>query len=288
MGILKSAALADEVLRMAEPGRLVARFELVMTSKLREVVLPTRKVERRFVAASGRGKARRDGLDAALASGGLPIRRAKRGDREGARNSGQVAETPFGYGATPTSGSSCVFDAMRVSLVLQNHSGFRPLRPAARRSLRRTHLLSLLACVLLSYFRMEDFAARATAKQLRAFVESRGSGHRSPMTCSVLLDVEGGAKLTVYIGVRGTRVQSGDTRDREDGLPTCRLSLPIPAWGSVCRQERALCGPDLEALGDPRALVAFGQVLLRRTSPLQLRLSTARSAASRSRRKLHS
>lgn len=110
------------------------------------------------------------------------------------------------------------------------------------------------------------------------------AGARSaPLACTALVHLDTGEKLTVHIEPRSARVQSGDTRDREDQLPTCLVRLSSGAWRAVCRQERPLLGDDLDALGDPRALSALGGLLTHRVSPLESRFLSHQRREPRSR-----
>lgn len=99
-------------------------------------------------------------------------------------------------------------------------------------------------------------------------------------SCTVLLDLEHGPRLTLHIEARGARVRVGDTRDREDGLPSCRVRLTASAWRDICQGRRPVLGADVEVLGDPRALVALGMILQQRVSPIQTRISPARASRS--------
>lgn len=105
----------------------------------------------------------------------------------------------------------------------------------------------------------------------------------APLSCTALVHLDTGEKLTVHIEPRGARVQPGDTRDREDQLPTCLVRLSSEAWRAVCRQERPLLGGDLDVLGDPRALSALGGLLTHRVSPLESRFLSNKKGEPRSR-----
>lgn len=116
-----------------------------------------------------------------------------------------------------------------------------------------------------------ESALQAYFRELKTALEAKDPRVVGVQPCSLQLSFPKQGQVTITVGARKTSVETGDTRDRDDLLPTCTVRTDLPTWIGVVSGELALRAAQVEIFGDHQVLASVGKLVDQKRSAVSAR-----------------